>query len=125
MTMWELFQRNNVLVLHFVFLNLQVYAWELPGVAGNAWNSEPGRSITIGSSCIWGKFVFLANGRLRDCMEMLLECLRNLGCRLGIVMSLQLVCGKRSTSVEVADLFLQCEGDCDHVKPVTEVLETV
>eukprot|EP01018_Ginkgo_biloba_P019105 Gb_39462 [translate_table: standard] len=71
----------------------RVYAWELPGVARNAWNSEPGSSIVIGNSCIWGKFIFLATGRLGDCMEMLLECLRNPGYRLGIVMGLQLVCG--------------------------------
>eukprot|EP01018_Ginkgo_biloba_P038278 Gb_27537 [translate_table: standard] len=74
----------NVLVLHVIFLNLQVYALELPGVAGNAWNDEPGCSIAIGSSCIWGKFIFLATGRPGDCMEMLLECLRNPGYRLGI-----------------------------------------
>eukprot|EP01018_Ginkgo_biloba_P038903 Gb_11621 [translate_table: standard] len=58
---------------------------KLPGVAGNAWNGEPGRSIVIGSSFIWGKFIFLAIGRPGDCMEMLLECLRNPGHRLGIV----------------------------------------
>eukprot|EP01018_Ginkgo_biloba_P035690 Gb_35690 [translate_table: standard] len=86
---------------------------------------DPCHSIAIGSGCIWGKFIFLATGRLGDCMEMLLECLRNLGRRLGIVTGLQLVCGRWSTSIEVADLILQCEGDCDHVKPVTEVLETV
>eukprot|EP01018_Ginkgo_biloba_P033686 Gb_37771 [translate_table: standard] len=107
------------------WLDCQFYAWELPGVAGNAWNGEPGRNIAIGSSCIWDKFIFLANGRLGDYMEMLLECLRNPGRRLGIITSLQLVCGRWSTSVEVADLFLQCEGDCDCVKPVTEVLETI
>eukprot|EP01018_Ginkgo_biloba_P020879 Gb_41137 [translate_table: standard] len=85
-----------------------VYAWELPRVIGNAWNGDPGRRITISSSCIWDKFIFLATGRPGDCMEMLLECLRNPGYRLGIVMGLQ-----------------QCEGDCDRVKPVTEVLEIV
>eukprot|EP01018_Ginkgo_biloba_P011568 Gb_10401 [translate_table: standard] len=55
----------------------KVYAWELPGVARNAWNGEPSPSITIGSSCIWGKFIFLATRRPGDYMEMLLECLRN------------------------------------------------
>eukprot|EP01018_Ginkgo_biloba_P008032 Gb_17138 [translate_table: standard] len=60
---------------------LKVYAWELPGVAGNAWNGEPGCSIAIGNSCIWGKFIFLATGRPGDYMEMLLECLRNPRCR--------------------------------------------
>eukprot|EP01018_Ginkgo_biloba_P033444 Gb_04768 [translate_table: standard] len=78
----------NATVLHFIFLNLQVYAWKLPGVAGNAWNGEPGRSIVIGSSCIWDKFIFLATRRPRDCMEMLLECLRNPRCRLGIITDL-------------------------------------
>eukprot|EP01018_Ginkgo_biloba_P039474 Gb_17393 [translate_table: standard] len=67
-----------------------VYAWELLGVAGNAWNGEPGCSIAIGSDFIWGKFIFLATGRPGDCMEMLLECLRNPGCRLGIVTGFQL-----------------------------------
>eukprot|EP01018_Ginkgo_biloba_P008967 Gb_06071 [translate_table: standard] len=62
-----------------------VYAWELPGVAGNAWNGEPGCSIAIGSSCIWDKFIFLATERPGDWMEMLLECLRNPRYRLGIV----------------------------------------
>ena len=28
----------NILVLHVIFLNLQVYVWKLLGVAGNAWN---------------------------------------------------------------------------------------
>eukprot|EP01018_Ginkgo_biloba_P029107 Gb_38021 [translate_table: standard] len=62
-----------------------VYAWELPGVAGNAWNGEPGRSTTIGSSCIWDKFIFLATERPGDCMVKLLECLINPGYRLGII----------------------------------------
>eukprot|EP01018_Ginkgo_biloba_P020855 Gb_32403 [translate_table: standard] len=66
-----------------------VYAWELPGVVGNAWNGEPGRSIAIGSICIWDKFIFLATRRPVDCMEMLLEFLRNPGYRLSIVMGLQ------------------------------------
>eukprot|EP01018_Ginkgo_biloba_P016234 Gb_41346 [translate_table: standard] len=61
---------------------------------------DPCRSITICSSCIWDKFVFLATGRPGDCMEMLLECLRNPGRRLGIVTGLQLVCGRWSTSIE-------------------------
>eukprot|EP01018_Ginkgo_biloba_P020393 Gb_28252 [translate_table: standard] len=60
-------------------LGEMVYAWELPGVAGNAWNGEPGCSIAIGSGCIWDKFIFLATRRPGDCMEMLLECLRNPG----------------------------------------------
>eukprot|EP01018_Ginkgo_biloba_P028060 Gb_41523 [translate_table: standard] len=81
-------------------VTVHVYAWELPGVAGNAWNGETSRSIVIDSSCIWGKFIFLATGRPRYCMEMLLECLRNPGYRLGIVTGLQLVCGRWSTSVE-------------------------
>eukprot|EP01018_Ginkgo_biloba_P032662 Gb_20122 [translate_table: standard] len=42
-------------------------------------------ALQFGSSSIWNKFIFLATGRPGDCMEMLLECLRNLGCRLGIV----------------------------------------
>eukprot|EP01018_Ginkgo_biloba_P032364 Gb_29306 [translate_table: standard] len=56
---------------------VSVYAWEFPGVAGNAWNGEPVRSIAIGSGCIWSEFIFLATERPGDCMEMLLECLRN------------------------------------------------
>eukprot|EP01018_Ginkgo_biloba_P011429 Gb_22560 [translate_table: standard] len=68
---------------------LKVYAWELLGVARNAWNGELGCSITIGSSCIWDKFIFLVTGRPGDCMEMLLECLRNPGRRLGIVTELK------------------------------------
>eukprot|EP01018_Ginkgo_biloba_P039319 Gb_36400 [translate_table: standard] len=67
----------------------EVYAWKLPGVAGNSWNSEPGHSIKIGSGCIWGKFIFLATRRPRDCMEMLLEFLRNPRCRLGIVTAVE------------------------------------
>eukprot|EP01018_Ginkgo_biloba_P018570 Gb_16811 [translate_table: standard] len=58
------------------------------GVAGNAWNGEPGHSIAIGSGCIWSKFVFLATRRPGNCMEMLLECLRNPGRRLGIITEL-------------------------------------
>eukprot|EP01018_Ginkgo_biloba_P040019 Gb_27255 [translate_table: standard] len=69
----------------FIFMDLQVYAWKLPGVVGNAWNGEPGRSIAIGSSCIWDKFIFLATGRPENYMEMLLECLRNPGRMLGII----------------------------------------
>eukprot|EP01018_Ginkgo_biloba_P011646 Gb_05121 [translate_table: standard] len=110
--MWIEINGNSAWPLAPVWLgvkNSTVYAWKLPGVAGNAWNSEPGRSIAIGSSCIWGKFIFLATRRPEDCMEMLLECLRNPRCGLGIV----------------TDLFLQCEGDYDHVKLVIEVLETV
>eukprot|EP01018_Ginkgo_biloba_P003792 Gb_36773 [translate_table: standard] len=90
-------------------LGEMVYAWELPRVAGNAWNGESGRSIAIGSSCIWDKSIFLATGRPGDCMEMLLKCLRNPRYRFGIVTGLQLVCGRWSTYVEVAELFLQCE----------------
>eukprot|EP01018_Ginkgo_biloba_P015586 Gb_20899 [translate_table: standard] len=93
-----------VLELSVEDLGELVYAWELPGVAGNAWNGEPGRSIAIGSSCIWDKFIFLATGRPGDCMEMLLECLRNPGRRLGIVTGLQLVCGRWSTYVEATSV---------------------
>eukprot|EP01018_Ginkgo_biloba_P018258 Gb_21244 [translate_table: standard] len=46
---------------------------------------EPRRSITIGNSCIWDRFIFLATGIRGDYMEMLLDCLRNPGYRLGIV----------------------------------------
>eukprot|EP01018_Ginkgo_biloba_P016587 Gb_07535 [translate_table: standard] len=66
-----------------------VYAWEFPGVVGNAWNGNPRCSIVIGSSCIWDKFIFLATGRPKDCMVKLLDCLINPGYRLGIVTSLQ------------------------------------
>eukprot|EP01018_Ginkgo_biloba_P014632 Gb_20948 [translate_table: standard] len=103
----------NILVLHVIFLNLQVYAWELPGVAGNSWNGEPGCSIAIGSSCIWDKFIFLATRRLGDCLEMLLECLKNPRYRLGIVTGLQLVCGRWSTSVEAGS----------HGSPLSETCE--
>eukprot|EP01018_Ginkgo_biloba_P030043 Gb_09774 [translate_table: standard] len=74
-----------------------VYAWEFPGVVGNAWNGEPGRSIAIGSSCIWGEFIFLATRRLGDCMEKLLECLRNPRRKLGIVM----VCNRLWNTVKM------------------------
>eukprot|EP01018_Ginkgo_biloba_P010909 Gb_30939 [translate_table: standard] len=40
---------------------------------------EDQSAIATGSSCIWDKFIFLATGRPRDCMEMLLECFRNPG----------------------------------------------
>eukprot|EP01018_Ginkgo_biloba_P014041 Gb_35068 [translate_table: standard] len=92
--------RIPLLKLSVEDLGEHVYAWEFPGVAGNAWNGEPGRSIAIGNGCIWGKFIFLATGRLGDYMEMLLECLRNPRCRLGIVTGFQLVCGRSSTSIE-------------------------
>eukprot|EP01018_Ginkgo_biloba_P038707 Gb_26790 [translate_table: standard] len=108
---WPLFglgSRIPLLKLSIEDLGELVYAWELPGVARNAWNGEPGRSIAIGSGCIWDKFIFLATGRPGDYMEMLLECLRNPGYRLSIITGLQL-----------------CEGDYDHVKPVIEVLDTV
>eukprot|EP01018_Ginkgo_biloba_P002511 Gb_23580 [translate_table: standard] len=68
-------------------------------VVGNAWNGETGHSIAIRSGCIWSKFIFLATGRPGNCMEMLLECLRNPGRRLGIVTSLKLVFGRWSTSI--------------------------
>eukprot|EP01018_Ginkgo_biloba_P024798 Gb_06780 [translate_table: standard] len=59
------------------------------GAAWSCWEClerfDPCRSIAIGSGCIWDKFVFLATRRPGDCMEMLLECLRNPGYRLGIV----------------------------------------
>eukprot|EP01018_Ginkgo_biloba_P041059 Gb_31858 [translate_table: standard] len=59
------------------------------GVAWSYWEClerfDPCHNIVIGSSCIWDKFIFLATRRPRDCLEMLLECLRNPGYRLGIV----------------------------------------
>eukprot|EP01018_Ginkgo_biloba_P038153 Gb_41405 [translate_table: standard] len=81
-----------------------VYAWELPGVAGNAWNGEPGRSIVISSCCIWDKFIFLATRRPRDCMEMLLECLRNPRRRLGIITV------ERKTTVGYGEETLACNN---------------
>eukprot|EP01018_Ginkgo_biloba_P021224 Gb_34313 [translate_table: standard] len=63
------------------------------GVPWSCWEClerfDPYRSIAIGNGCIWGKLIFLATGRPGDCMEMLLECLRNPGYRLGIVTGLQ------------------------------------
>eukprot|EP01018_Ginkgo_biloba_P026573 Gb_02543 [translate_table: standard] len=103
---WPLFGLGSgipLLKLSVEDLGEPVYAWALPGVAGNAWNGEPSCSIAIG--CIWGKFIFLAIGRPRDYMEMLLECLRNPGRRLGIVTSLQLL----------QTCFSQCEGVYDRV----------
>eukprot|EP01018_Ginkgo_biloba_P016047 Gb_33127 [translate_table: standard] len=64
---------------------------ELVGLTMGAEQFDPCRSITIGSSCIWGKFIFLATGRPGDCMEMLLECLRNPGRRLGIAIAMLVI----------------------------------
>eukprot|EP01018_Ginkgo_biloba_P039216 Gb_22905 [translate_table: standard] len=45
--------------------------------------SDPHRSITIGSGCIWSKFIFCVTGRPGSCM--VTGVLVNLGFRLGII----------------------------------------
>eukprot|EP01018_Ginkgo_biloba_P011900 Gb_01868 [translate_table: standard] len=67
----------NVLVLHFIFVDLQVYAWELPGVAGNACNGlTPTVALQL-ATVVYGTNLF--SELLEDLnAAWLLECLRTL-----------------------------------------------
>eukprot|EP01018_Ginkgo_biloba_P036253 Gb_23060 [translate_table: standard] len=88
-----------------------VYAWELPRVAGNACNGlTPTVALQL-AAVVYGANLF--SEPLEDLnAAWFLECLRTL--------ILAWHCNEF-----VADLFLQCEGDCERVKSVTEVVETV
>eukprot|EP01018_Ginkgo_biloba_P000024 Gb_00120 [translate_table: standard] len=85
------------------------------GVAWSCWEwlerFDPHRSIAIGSSCIWDKFIFLATGRPGHCMEMLLECLRNPRYRLGIVTVCSSVCKLvlKSMAVVYCEHYEECD----------------
>eukprot|EP01018_Ginkgo_biloba_P039640 Gb_35451 [translate_table: standard] len=70
----------------------ELVAWKLPGVAGNAWNGLiPAVALQL-AAVAYGKFVFLATGRPGDCMEMLLECLRNPGHRVKNLLWIMVQC---------------------------------
>eukprot|EP01018_Ginkgo_biloba_P033607 Gb_12589 [translate_table: standard] len=65
------------MVLCFIFANLQVYAWELPGVAGNACNGlNPTVALQL-AAVVYGANLFSES--LEDLnAAWLLECLRTL-----------------------------------------------
>eukprot|EP01018_Ginkgo_biloba_P024129 Gb_25315 [translate_table: standard] len=72
--------------MHDIILQL-VYAWELPRVAGNAWNGLiPTVALQL-AAVAYGVNLFSEPLKdLEDCMVRLQECLRNPGYRLDIVM---------------------------------------